>query len=500
MSNPFDEIKSPEISYFNLINSILDILFELELDLTIGYSNKQAFDLLGYDLKEIIGENFINLIHHDDRSRIIDKISTNIIKNKNKFSAEIRILHKNGYFIPFSVNGSFRDYTDPAKIVVLLRDITQMKETQQNLMESDKKYREIIENIEDGYFEVDLKGNYTYVNDYISRYLGVPKKELLGNSYGKFVDEKTISDVFKTFNNVYVNNLPKGIFESQVTRNDGEIRTFEGSFYLRYDVAGRKIGFYGFTRDITEKKEAERMLKQSEKKFREAYNRAELYKDLFYHDINNILTNIGFSIELSEQYLNEPEKKSELTNLYEIVKTQFLRGKKLVANVQKLSSLDSTEKSYKTIELNKLLKDTINVIKGNQNIDISIDSFQDEIYIQTNDLLIDVFENLIINAINYNDKPKVEIVIRVSKELQKNTKFIKFEIIDNGMGIPDKRKILIFEERFKKEKGTKGLGFGLTLVKKIIENYGGKIWVEDKVEGDYTKGSKFIFLIPMTDN
>ena len=55
---------------------------------------------------------------------------------------------------------------------------------------------------------------------------------------------------------------------------------------------------------------------------------------------------------------------------------------------------------------------------------------------------------------------------------------------------------MIFHKRSKKEKNSKGLGFGLTLVKKIIDNYNGEIWVEDKVSGDYSQGSNFIVLIP----
>ena len=498
MSKFNNELKESETRYLNLINNILDILVEINLDLAITYINPQVNSLLGYSSKELIGQRFIDLIHPDDMSRI-KEILNNAIKTNDAISAELKVQHKKGNYIQFSAKGQLVNDNNHDKIVLLLRNITQIQETQQKLLESDKKYREIIENIEDGYFEVDLRGNYTYVNDYISRYVGIPKKELIGKNYTTQVDKETIEKVFNIFNNVYKNELPKGTFESQVIRSDGEKRTFEGSFYLRYDSSGRKVGFYGFTRDITEKKEAEKKLKQSEKQFREAYNRAELYKDLFYHDINNILTNIGISIELSEKYLNEPERESDIEELYDLLKKQFARGKKLVANVQKLSSLDVSEKSIKAIDAIKVLKDAINCIRANKrirDIDISIDTFRDKIFIQANDLLIDIFENLLINALNYNDKSKVEILVRVSKDLQKSIRFIKFEFIDNGIGISEEKKKVIFQERFIKEKGSKGMGFGLTLVKKILESYGGKIWVEDRVKGDYTKGAKFIFLIP----
>ncbi|MFX1328430.1 MAG: PAS domain S-box protein [Promethearchaeota archaeon] len=498
MSKLINELKESERRYFNLISSILDLLLELSLDLTIKYINNSCFNLLGYSVEEMLEKRLIDFINPDDKSKIIEIINK-AIDTKNIISTELKIQHKKGYYIPFSANGRLVDYNDKAKIVILLRDINQMKEAQQKLMESDKKYREIIENIEDGYFEVDLKGNYTYVNDYISRFLGISKKELIGKSYTYAVAKNTIKEIFEIFNNVYKNNLPKGTFESRVIRSDGKIRTFEGSFYLKYDSSGRKVGFYGFTRDITEKKEAEKKLKQSEKQFREAYNRAELYKDLFYHDINNILNNISFSIELSERYLNEPERENDIKELYEIIKKQFTRGTKLITNVQKLSSLDISNRPFKKENTVKVLKDAINFIlagKKEKDINVAIDSFQDEIFVQVDDLFIDVFENLLINAITYNDMAKVEIIIKISKELQNDIKFIKFEIMDNGIGISDEKKQIIFVERFSKEKGSKGMGFGLTLVKKIIESYGGKIWVEDRVKGDYTKGSKFIFLIP----
>jgi len=498
MSKYNDKLGESEMRYSNLINSILDILIELDENLTIVFINPQVYSLLGYKSEEIIGKNIIDFIHPDETKKIMEICGKAINKNVI-ISTETKIQHKKGYYIPVSVKGCLNEYNSQVKIVLLLRDITEVKENQRTLMESDKKYREIIENIEDGYFEVDLRGKYTYVNDYISRYLGIPKNELIGKSYASFLDADTIKEVFEIFSNVYQNNLPKGTFESQVIRHDGEKRTFEGSFYLRYNSSGKKVGFYGFTRDITEKKEAEKKLKKSEKKFRDAYNRAELYKDLFYHDINNILTNISISIELSEIYLNEPNRRDDIQELYELIKQQFARGAKLVSNVQKLSSLDNSEKSFKPINAIKVLKEAINLIKINKrtrDIDITIDSFQDEIILQVNDLLSDIFENLLINALNYNDKPKVEILIRISKQLQKYINFIKFEFIDNGIGISDEKKRVIFEERFSKEKGSKGMGFGLTLVKKILESYGGNIWVEDRVKGDHSKGCKFVFLIP----
>jgi signal transduction histidine kinase len=75
-------------------------------------------------------------------------------------------------------------------------------------------------------------------------------------------------------------------------------------------------------------------------------------------------------------------------------------------------------------------------------------------------------------------------------------KYNKIEFSDNGIGVPDDRKKIIFMRGNRELKGAKGMGLGLSLVKKIINVFNSKIWVEDKVKGDYSKGSKFVILLP----
>ena len=113
-----------------------------------------------------------------------------------------------------------------------------------------------------------------------------------------------------------------------------------------------------------------------------------------------------------------------------------------------------------------------------------------------NNLLLDVFENILINAVRYNEKSKIEIIIGIGKEEREDKNFIKMEFKDNGLGISDFRKNTIFERGSRKRYKSKGMGLGLSLVRKIIDSYQGDIWVEDRVMGDYKQGSNFVVLIP----
>jgi signal transduction histidine kinase len=107
-----------------------------------------------------------------------------------------------------------------------------------------------------------------------------------------------------------------------------------------------------------------------------------------------------------------------------------------------------------------------------------------------------VFENILINSIRFNFNNTIEIVIKVSRIEEKGINYCKMEFIDNGIGIEDSRKNIVFSRAFQNGNNVLGIGLGLSLVNKIIQVYRGQIWVEDKVKGDYSKGSNFIILIP----
>ena len=249
-------------------------------------------------------------------------------------------------------------------------------------------------------------------------------------------------------------------------------------------------------RNILEQKESERKLRESEARYRKAYERANFYKDLFTHDISNILNIIVSYIQLSSYHQDNPDYLKTMKN---IIKEQIERGVKLVNNVRKLSQLEETQIALEPINVCSMIKNAIKFMGDsfhNRDIEVKIDAPVKNFLVMANDLLLDVIENILINAVNYNDKQTVKIDINISEVQKEGKSFLKIEIIDNGRGISDDRKKIIFHKGYMKEKQSKGMGLGLSLVKKIIEAYNGEIRVEDNVERDYTKGSNFIILIP----
>jgi len=133
----------------------------------------------------------------------------------------------------------------------------------EELRESEQKYRNILESIEEGYYEVDLAGTFTFFNDAMCKIRGHSREELMGMSNRDYMTEETAKEVFKAFNKVYTTRKPAKNLEWETIRKDGTKSHVETSASLIKDSEGEPIGFRGIVRDITERKMMEAELVQT---------------------------------------------------------------------------------------------------------------------------------------------------------------------------------------------------------------------------------------------
>jgi diguanylate cyclase (GGDEF)-like protein/PAS domain S-box-containing protein len=129
------------------------------------------------------------------------------------------------------------------------------QQAEASLRSSEEKSRTILENIEDGYYEVDLAGNFIFCNEAYTKILGLPKEELIGKSYrGTDQDSKK---TYQIFNAVYRTGIPTKAIHRKIFRKDGSPREVESSVSLIKDENGQPIGFRGITRDVTDRNQVE---------------------------------------------------------------------------------------------------------------------------------------------------------------------------------------------------------------------------------------------------
>jgi diguanylate cyclase (GGDEF)-like protein/PAS domain S-box-containing protein len=161
----------------------------------------------------------------------------------------------------------------------IVRDVTERKRAEELLRQSEERYRTIIENIQDGYFENDLAGNMTFVNDVICKNLSYTKQELTGINYRQLMDKENARKLYERYSELYRTGQPIKPFDIEYIRKDGTKVNAEISVSLIRDTEGKPVGFRGISRDTTERKRAEEALRQSEERFRQL---AENIREVFY--------------------------------------------------------------------------------------------------------------------------------------------------------------------------------------------------------------------------
>ncbi len=625
-------LKESEEKYRNILENMMEGYYETDLIGNLVYVNIEYCKIMGYSKEEIIGKNY-RLLYDTNSSEILFNMFNQVYKTgiPRPPTGVVKVITKKKKLIYFegSVDLLYDSKGNKVGFYGLVRDITKRKIAEQKLKKSEEKYRSLFENMNAGFalHEVMVDDNnkpvdyrYIEVNPAFEKLTGMKKEDLIGKTVteaipgtendpadwiGKFggvgltgipitvedyseafdrwykvsgyspkkgyfavtftditerkkaeealkeSEEKfrTIAEqsfmsiiilqdgILKYFNERFpkgnryspeeIKNWKpyefaklihpddrdfvmdqarkkaigeKGVIEQykyRIIRKDGEIRWLE-NFSKTINYKGRPADFI-MSIDITEQINAEKQLKKSEKKYREAFNRSNFYKDLIAHDINNILQNILSSVELSFLYLEEEKDLNELKQMLKISKQQVSRAANLISNTRKLSRLEDIKIFTQPIEAIEVLNKSIEfLLKSYQDkkIKLDVENPYKTIMVQGNELLIDVFENILINAVKHNQNSPIDIMIKVSSIQKEGLDFFKFEFKDNAIGIPEVNKELIFQRVINTEKTVSGMGIGLSLVKKILDIYEGQIWVEDKVQGDYSRGSNFIVLIP----
>ena len=158
--------------------------------------------------------------------------------------------------------------------------------------ERNKQYWNILESMEEGYYETDLTGTFTILNGSMCRIFGYPKEELMGMNDRQYLDNETGKRMYQVYNTVYRTGEPAKECDYEIIRKDGTKGFIEASISLMKDLSGKPIGFRGLIRDVTERKLAEEALHKSEVKYRTLFEESK--EPLF------ITTTDGKFVELNE--------------------------------------------------------------------------------------------------------------------------------------------------------------------------------------------------------
>lgn len=244
--------------------------------------------------------------------------------------------------------------------------------------------------------------------------------------------------------------------------------------------------------DITARKHAENEVLK-------AKTRAELYLDLMSHDLNNMNQIAQGFLEIALDTLDLPPKQK---GLIEKPLEALQSSSSIIANVRKLQKAESGGFPSKTVDICKVLEDLkarySNVPDRNVTINFEYDH---PCYVPANELIGDLFSNILGNAVKHSDPAKSLVIILGIENVRWDDKdYFRIMIEDNGPGISDEMKEKLFSRFTRGETRTSGKGLGLYIARTLVQSFQGKLWVEDRVHGDHTKGTRFVVLLPVAEN
>ncbi|HEX9908429.1 MAG TPA: GAF domain-containing protein [Thermoplasmata archaeon] len=228
-----------------------------------------------------------------------------------------------------------------------------------------------------------------------------------------------------------------------------------------------------------------------------AANEVALLNDLMTHDINNFTQGIMGYLELllQDKRLDENQRRYADRALL-----QVRNNARIIDNVRKLTKVRMmTDADLVPVDLQASIAEAIDAVtKANPGRKMTIVSslLSDRHYVRANSYLFDLFHNVISNAVKFDSSGRIKVDIRVEEERASYGEYWVVSVADHGRGIPDDRKQVVFERFATGVTGVKGFGLGLSIVKSIVEKFNGRIWVEDRVKGDSSKGTVFRISLP----
>jgi PAS domain S-box-containing protein len=443
--------------------------------------NPAAETISGYSNDELLKMKLIDVIHPDFKGLVQNRAHRRLRGEPVPSEYEIKIVTKGGEVKWVLISVGRIEYRGKPAGVATLFDITKRKRAEEALGFT----QFAIDRAQDQAFWITEDGHFFYVNDAACRALRYSREELLKMSVPD-IDPTFPTEVFaRSWQNVREHGSSK--FETIHRAKDGRVYPVE--IRANYVVFNGKEYNCAFATDITERKRAEEALK-------DAKAQAELYLDLMGHDITNMNQALMGYLEMMDLMRESGEvDKGLIDSSIEIIN----RSSRMINDVKKLTRVQAGKISLRSVDVCEILsavKSEYSNVPGRA-VRINYCPGRD-CMVMACDLLKDVFENLVDNAIKHSTGP-LTIDLSVDTIKIERHAYYKITVSDTGPGIPDELKKKIFMPLKEAVEMTARRGFGLYLVKSLVDGFGGLVIVEDRVPGDHSKGARFVVMLPAID-
>lgn len=499
----YAEIQKSEEKYRALIENTNEAIMVAQ-DNKFKFANKAGERLLGEPLEKIVGKSFGEYIHPDDRSKVEDRHRRRMRGEDAPSSYSFKVVDRSGRIRWVRLNVAPFVWEKRPATLCFLNDISDIRQAMGRLAKSEDRYRSILESIEEGYIEVDLKGNIAFFNSSACRIFGLDEKGIKGLNLRSMTDyENKIRGIDK-FNEVYRTGIPEKSFSWEITHKSGGKKTLSASISLIKDRHSKGTGFRSVIRDVTKEKMYEQELRKALIEADVANQAKSAFLANMSHEIRTPLNAIiGFAELLMDTGIDDSQR--EYIGLMQKSGNHLLD---IINDILDISKIEAGEFTLEEMDFDPELMayDVCEIIKPRtaQGVDI-LCRVGDEVppFVKGDPgRYRQVLMNLMGNAAKFTKEGSIELGLDVGRSKGDGSDeggddagkiMLHAYVKDSGTGIKEESIDKIFETFKQADTSTTrrygGTGLGLSISREIAGLMGGRLYAESR----YGEGSTFNF-------
>jgi PAS domain S-box-containing protein len=480
----YDEsLEAEKEKYRSIIANMNLGLMEVDKNEVITLVNQSFCDISGYNKEELIGQNTSFLLFEEKDNLILEEKLKLRTEGKTD-SYEIEVKNKQGKKRNWLVSGAPNFNSEGKNIgsIGIHLDITEQKQQEEQLyllsLIAEKNTNAVIIS--------DTKGHIEWVNTAFLEMSGYRLNEVIGKKPGNLLQgPETNKDTIEYMRSFVNQGLS---FSCEIINYSKAGEKYWVSIHAQalYDKDGKVSKFFAIEENITQKKIFEQQRENLMESLAKSNEELEDYAQIVSHDLKSPLRSIHSLISWIKED-NDKEFNPQTTQYLSLIESKVEKMDHLIEGILTYSKIDKIKTTLEKVNINEIIKNIIGIIHIPSHITVDI---KNKLPVLKGDRfrIQQLFQNIISNAVNYNDKTAGLVEIGCVE----NTTHYTFYIKDNGPGIPKENYLKIFKIFQSFTKSEKSTGIGLSIVKKIIDSYNGEIWVESEIN----QGATFFIKLP----
>jgi PAS domain S-box-containing protein len=455
-------------------------------DEVVVLSNETFANMLGYKPDEIYEEFIEDLLDPLEKRYHPERLEAFIGEKEGRETFHTRFQKKDRSLIDVEVSTNSFEFKGEPSVVSIVRDVSEKMSLESAASVSETRFRALFDSSPIAYFTLDPNGIIQEVNTSAEKLLGYESKEMIGANIGTFMPTEEDCLGKQALIEILRGKTLKGAEIEMETAVGQRIWVGITASSLSSDSSRpSEIGF--MAENINAKKIAE-------EKERSARERADLYLEVMTYGMNEVNQDATHTLQLIETMTQlSDDLQADVTESLQ----GFRRVGRMIANMRVILLLRGSPPKKEKTDVFAHFKRAVMQTKRDlpwKKLEVNSNIQDDQFMVYGHAFLWSAFFNIVHNALLYDQHE--EVILEVLASVDELGQEVSIKFIDRGPGIPDEMKEWIFRRKgaVTPEGGVRGIG--LTLVDEIVTGLGGRVWVEDRVLGDRSKGSKFFIILP----